>query len=96
MKLAMIRLQCLFRATAYAVTPVKLCHVGSNASRLILAEQLRRRPPPRLILEIDIGKRLPGAVTDFEGRTDVLDGPRRRETADAGHWLENFDGLQLL
>jgi hypothetical protein len=30
---------------------------------------------PGLILEIDISELLPGAVTDLEGRTDVLDGP---------------------
>ena len=34
-----------------------------------------------IILAIDIGERLAGAVTDFESHTDVLDRPRRREAA---------------
>jgi len=33
------------------------------------------------VLEIDIGKPLPGAVRHDEGRTNVLDSPGRREAA---------------
>jgi hypothetical protein len=35
--------------------------------------------PPRLILEIDTRKLLPGAVRHDEGRTNILDSPWRRE-----------------
>jgi len=36
--------------------------IHRNPPRLVLREQLRRRPPAWLILEIDIGKLLAGAV----------------------------------
>jgi hypothetical protein len=39
-----------------AITPAD---IGRDPSRLILAEQLGRRAPPRLVLEIDIRKLLP-------------------------------------
>ena len=47
----------------------------------VAGEQLGRRASARLVLEIDIRERLPGAVFYDEGCTDVLDGPRRREAA---------------
>jgi hypothetical protein len=36
-----------------------LRNIHRNPSRLILAEQLRRRPPTRLVLEIDIPSAVP-------------------------------------
>jgi len=48
-----------------------------------------------LILEIEIAKRLPGAVADDEARIVVLlDDPRRREAAHGAHgalWLGQHD-----
>src|SRR5438094_540450 len=40
----------------------QLSDIGRDPSRLILAEQLGRRAPPGLILEIDITQFLPGVV----------------------------------
>jgi hypothetical protein len=54
-------------------------------SRLILREQLRRRSPPRLILEIDIRERLSVVVADDEAGGLFLDEPRWREVARGGH-----------
>ena len=53
--------------------------IGCDPSRLIFGEQLRRRSPPRLILEIDIGELLSRAVLHDEGGTDIFDRPWRRE-----------------
>jgi hypothetical protein len=47
---------------------------------LIFRKQLRRRSPPRLILEIDIRERLSVVVVDGETRGLFLDGPRSRKT----------------
>ena len=47
--------------------------------RLILGEQLGRRSPAELILEIDIGERLAAVVANGEARGLLLDRPRRRE-----------------
>ena len=66
--------------------------IGCDPSRLIFGEQLRRRSPPRLILEIDIGELLPGAVRHDEGATNILDGPKRREAAGGGVGCENLEG----
>ena len=41
--------------------------MDASLTRLILAEQLSRRSPSRLILEIDIGERLAVLVLDDEG-----------------------------
>jgi len=46
-----------------------------------LYEQFRRRSTSGLFLEINIGKPLPAAVTNFKSHTDVLDRPGRREAA---------------
>ena len=44
-----------------------LSEIATNPPPLILAEQLSGRSSLRLILEIDIRKRLPGAVLHDEG-----------------------------
>jgi hypothetical protein len=49
--------------------------------QLFELEQLRRRPSPRLILEIDIRELLPGVVNHNKGGTNILDRPGRREAA---------------
>jgi hypothetical protein len=36
----------------------QLCDIGSDPPRLALGEQLRRRAPTGLVLEIDAGERL--------------------------------------
>jgi hypothetical protein len=60
-----------------------------DAPRLILAEQLGRRPPPRLILEIDIGKLLSVTVAhDEAGVVVFLDSPGWREAA--GRHFDTF------
>jgi hypothetical protein len=54
--------------------------VRGDSSHLIFRKQLRRRSPPRLILEIDIRERLSVVVADGETRGLFLDGPRSRKT----------------
>jgi hypothetical protein len=46
-----------------------------------LESNLAAERKARFFFEIDIGKSLPGAVTDFESHTNVLDSPGRREVA---------------
>jgi hypothetical protein len=48
--------------------------VDGDTSRLIAREQMRRRSPSRLVLEIDVGECLPIAVADDETRVGLLDG----------------------
>ena len=55
----------------------QLRNVHRDPSRLILAEQLGGRASPRLILEIDIGKLLPGAVRHDESSAAQGGGQRR-------------------
>jgi hypothetical protein len=59
-----------------AVQGLRFRILERNPSRLILAEQLRRRTPPRLFLEIDVGERLPAAVPHDE--STVHSGGERR------------------
>jgi len=55
--------------------------VGVVKTTFILAEQLGRRPPARLILEIDVGKLPAVAVAHREPRLLFLDSPGRQEAA---------------
>jgi len=55
-----------------------LSEIATNPPRLILAEQLGCRSPPRLVLEIDVGERLSVVVAhDKTGGTDHGGGKRR-------------------
>ena len=45
-----------------------------------------RRPPSRLLLEIDVGERLPVGVADDEAGVGLLDGPGRREAGRGPRW----------
>ena len=58
----------------------QLRDIGGDAPGLVAGEQMCRRAPSRLLLEIDVGERLPVAVADDEAGVGVLDGPRRRES----------------
>ena len=59
--------------------PWQLRNVGGNASGLVAGEELRRRAATRLILEIDVGERLPISVKDDKAPPIQLGvGPRRR------------------
>jgi hypothetical protein len=49
--------------------------------RLVLGEQLGRRPSPWLILEIDIGQLLPAVIAHDEAGGLFFDGPWWREAA---------------
>jgi len=53
----------------------------ARAPRLVPREQFCGRPPAGLILEIDIGERLPVSVLDDEAGGEILDRPGRREAA---------------
>jgi hypothetical protein len=61
--------------------PRQLGDIRSNPSRLIFAEQLGRRAPPRLTLIINVAQRLTVGVTDNEAVRRDFDSPRRREAA---------------
>jgi hypothetical protein len=58
------------RASSLSQKVGQLGDVGCDPSRLILAQQLRRRSSPRLILEIDIRERL--LVVVAHGEADGL------------------------
>jgi hypothetical protein len=51
-----------------------------NSQRLIVAPR-----PSRLVLEIDVGERLPIGVADDEAGVGLLDGPWRWEAAGLRH-----------
>jgi hypothetical protein len=55
--------------------------LGSNPSRLVAAEQLRRRSPPRLLFVTDVRQLFPAAVLHDEGCTNIFDRPGRWEAA---------------
>jgi hypothetical protein len=59
----------------------QLGDVGRDAPRIVAGEELGRRSPSRLVLEIDVGECLPIVVADDEARVGLLDGPGRREAA---------------
>jgi len=60
-------------------------NVTTNPPRLVFGEQLGRRSPAGLILEIDIRKLLAGAVPHHKASVQFFDGPRRREAAGGWH-----------
>jgi hypothetical protein len=62
----------------------QLGDVRCDTAHLILAEQLGRRTPPRLILIIDVRERLPVVVAHDETVRRDFDRPRRR----SGIWLQ--------
>jgi hypothetical protein len=64
----------------------RLGDVGGDALGLVAGEQLGRRSPSRLILEIDVRERLPVGVADDEAGVGLLDGPGRREAARRATW----------
>jgi hypothetical protein len=53
-------------ASAYRVISSGFRDPRRNPTRFIPRQQFRRRSPPRLILEIDIGERLSAVVADDE------------------------------
>jgi len=59
----------------------QLGDIRRDPSRFVAGEQLGRRSPAGLLLEIDIGELLASAVLHDEGSTNILDGPGRREAA---------------
>ena len=60
----------------------QLGEVCRRPPRLVAGEQLRRRSPTGLVLEVEVAERLPGAVADDEaGVVVLLDRPGRREAA---------------
>ena len=60
----------------------QLGDVRGDAPGLVAGEQLGRRTSSRLLLlEIEVGQRLPVGVADDEAGVGLLDGPGRREAA---------------
>ena len=59
----------------------QLGDVDGDAPGLVAGEEMRRRAPAPLLLEIDVGERLPVGVADDEAGVGFLDGPGRREVA---------------
>ena len=55
--------------------------VRGDPPGLVAGEELGRRAPARLLLEIDVGERLPVAIANDEAGVGLLDGPGRREAA---------------
>jgi hypothetical protein len=84
-----------------AATPLVLAHqlrqlrnIHRNPPRLVFGEQLRRRSAAGLILEIDIGQLLPGAVRHDKAGVQFLDSPRRREATGGRHVMTITDPYQ--
>jgi hypothetical protein len=67
------------------LTRSQFSDIRPYAPGLVAGEEVCRRPAPRLLLEIDVGERLPGGVADDEAGVGLLDGSRRREAAGVGH-----------
>ena len=66
--------------------PQQLGKIDRHAARLVAGEQLGRRAPTGLVLEIEIAERLPGGVLHDEARIVIFfDRPRWREAAGGGH-----------
>ncbi|MGB7745231.1 MAG: hypothetical protein WBL41_20840, partial [Terracidiphilus sp.] len=65
----------------------QLSEVRRHAASLVSGEQLGRRAPTGLVLEVEVAERLSILVAYYEARIIVLlDGPGRREAAGAlGH-----------
>jgi hypothetical protein len=63
----------------------QLRDIGGDAPGLVAGEQMCRRAPSRLLLEIDVGERLAGVILHDETGIRFLDGPGRREAAGRGH-----------
>ncbi len=59
----------------------KLSNICRDPPRFIARQPLHRHLPLRLILEIDLGERLPGSVLHDEGFRKLVDRPGRREAA---------------
>jgi len=68
--------------SARAQKPRQLC---GNAPSLVAGEQLGRRSTSRLLLEIDVGERLPIGVADGAAALLLVDRPWRREAQRRGH-----------
>ena len=62
-----------------------LAMFAAIAPGFTLRQQLCRRSPAGLFLEIDIGQRHAGAILHDEAGVRFLDGPRRREAAARNH-----------
>src|SRR4029077_2921287 len=73
----------------YCRNSLRQLGVGSDPPRLVAGEQLGCRASARLLLEIDVGNRLPVGVADDEAGVGLLDGPGRREAA-LGHGLLEY------
>ena len=59
----------------------QLGDIDGYAPRLVAGQQVCRRAASRLILEIDVGERLPIGIADDEAGVGLLGGPGRREAA---------------
>jgi len=77
----------------------KLGDVYGDAPRLVASEEMRRRAPPRLLLKVGVGERLPVGVADDEplgmadGRSpnqEVVDPPFGRASSDSFHGFPYF------
>jgi len=80
----MMMCRSFFGSTSLSSQPTLLKDAGPMIT-------LRRRAPPRLIFEIDIGKLLTvGVAHDKAGVVEFFDGPRRREAAG---WQPHSDHL---
>jgi hypothetical protein len=62
------------RAVAYLTNALQV-------RSLVPGEEVCRRVSSGLILEVDVGERLPVGVADDEADVDFLNGPGRRESA---------------
>ena len=62
----------------------QLGDVGRDPPRLVRVSRMRRRAPAGLLLEIDVGERVPVVVPDDEAGVRLFGDLRRREAAGLG------------
>ena len=75
---------------AAGATTLRFITIKPEGAPQQLVDSPERKPagaPARLLLEIEVGELLPGAVLHDECGADVLDGARRREAARRWHRL---------
>jgi hypothetical protein len=71
---------------AAARQPRQLGDVHSDAPGLVAGEELGRRAPSRLPLEVDVGERLPVGVADDEAGLLLVDRSGRGKRRAEGMW----------
>ncbi len=66
-----------------------------NAGDLVAGQQVGRRLPPRILLEVDVGRRLPADIADYEAGVGSLDRPGPQERQDGTSKSEGSERAEI-